>query len=265
MSTPFEDLIRSAAPAALPSASRVLEAREAALTELAPSRKRGGSIRRVRPRRVALALSLGLFLVAAPAVAIVTGVVSFDDAEPATPLVQKRFEELFGAPAPAGMDPRALPLSTRKVTEFRLASGTYGLWVAPTAGGGFCREFEGLGGGCSSRQVPTAFVPDAGEVRPWLIHASVRAPDQEAPADLVGAAVLGSDIALITIDFEDGTSLSVRPINVLAPIEAAFFLVDVPPSQRSLGHRPIWITARDGQNKVTARTNKPLMYVGANP
>lgn len=152
--------------------------------------------RRVLSRR-ALVLLVGALLVGAvavPSVAVRSGWRPFNEADPASPVVFKRFETLFGAPAPSGMDPRVVPISTRRVTVFRLADGDHGLWVAPTKTGGYCRVFDGLGGGCVTRVSPLV-VPEDGETAPWLIHAAVRGNTREAAPDLIGGEVLSTDVA----------------------------------------------------------------------
>jgi hypothetical protein len=214
---------------------------------------------RLTPRRIVAAGILAAVVVAAPAYAIATDVIDFSSAEPASLVVRKQFADLgAGAPIPE-MDPRVLPLATRKVTTFHPATGNYTLWVAPTARGGFCDEFGSLGGGCvASRETPTGFPPLAdSEVNPWLLDVILR--QRAAAPEFIGGSVLATGTARLELSFEDGSRADLPVTWVSKPIGAGFFLYAVPAEHQASGHRPSVLVARDGSGKVLAQTAEQVI------
>lgn len=202
---------------------------------------------------VAFAVALVL---AAPAVAYVSGVIDFHSQETAPPIVRKQFTELFVSGAPPTMDPRALPLSTRKVRDYVLPDGRHTLWVAPTAGGGFCKVFTDFAGGCTAtRTTPVPRVISATEINPWLLDviAAFHSPGPPGPSIIAGHALVPYPSTL-ELEYEDGDTEQIPLTFVSAPIDAAFFMFTVPDKRRRAGHSPARLTARGPDGEILAET-----------
>jgi hypothetical protein len=265
MSNDVEQLLEAARPTGSPGRESTLVARRFVLDTVARTTNEGRTSRLRLPhitrKRLGLAAAFAAAAITVPAYAIATALVDFSSAEPASTIVKKRFAELGeGAPIPE-MDPRVLPLSTRKAAEFHLPTGTYVLWVAPTAGGGFCDEFTGLGGGCiATRDTPTGIPPLAGsEVNPWLLDLTVRQRISAPPApELLGGSVLARGTEQLELSFQDGARIDLPVTWVSPPIDAGFFLYAVPQEHQSEGHLPTVLVARASDGKLLARTVEQL-------
>lgn len=270
MSNDVERLLREVRPAVRPASEATRLARDRLVATVAGTKRDVRQLRfpHLTGRRTLVAAGVAAILVAAPAYAIATGVIDFSKAEPAPTVVQKRFAELgHGAPIPK-MDPRVLPLSARKVTEFHLATGSYTLWVAPTVGGGFCNEFTGFAGGCvATRATPTGIPPlAASEVNPWLINVTTRQRSNGPMGpDLLGGSVLARGTSELELWFEDGAHVSLPVVWVSAPIDAGFFLYSVPDEHRVAGHLPVSLVARGIGGKVLAQTAEQVAPHGPPP
>jgi hypothetical protein len=173
-----------------------------------------------------------IVLLAAPAYALVTHVIDFSHSTNAPTVIQKRFQMLFKSGAPPGMDPRVIAGETRRVRVFRLPSGSFPLWVAPTETGGFCFEFVGVDGGCIADRTFTGVGGGSEGFRPWLLAPSlsyVRDP-KSAPSGstYITGVVLPKEGSRLELSFADQ---SVRPVTfiwVSPPINAGFYLVELP-------------------------------------
>jgi hypothetical protein len=223
-----------------------------------------GTGRHARRTIIAVALA-AIALIAAPAFALqhflAQHKIEFGTSEPAPPIVQKQFNELFNDNAPPDMNPEVEPLSTRGVGDFNIDGRISTLWVAPTKRGGFCMEFTDLGGGCRSTRLPTAIPPSLAtdEVQPWLIDAAVM---RSLPGSPGTRAIFGSLIApaaaRLELAYEDGTTTAIPFVWVSEPINAGFFVFVVPVTHRAEGGRPSTLTAYDASGKVLARTEESI-------
>jgi hypothetical protein len=256
----LENELLLARPDALPSAEATHAAHAAVsryVDEPAAGRRwRDRSHLRLRRPTLVWAVAALLLAVAGPAVAYVAGVVDFRSTEPAPFPIQKQFNELFVSGAPPAMDPRALPLSTRKVKDFNLPDGRHTLWVAPTAGGGFCKVFTDFAGGCvATRNTPPGRVVSSTEVRPWLLDVTTAFESPGPPGPVrIGGHLLAPYPATLVIEYEDGDSEEVPLTFVSRPIDAGFFLFSIPPRHRKSGHTPTRLTARTTEGDVIAQT-----------
>lgn len=215
-------------------------------------------VRRARRRR-ALTTALvvvGAVVVAAPAFGLGRYAIDWLSADPAPARVQLDFAQL-GVGAPKGMDPGIVPNAARKVTVVTLADGPHTLWVAPTEGGGFCVTWTGLWGGCRSRQAPAGVPePGTGDLRSWDLGMTVQ---QEAGATTrLGGSLLATDAVRLVVDYEDGASDEIPFTWVSPPIDAAFYVFEVPTEHRSFGHRAAVLRAVDANGEDVARASIPL-------
>src|SRR5687767_9507536 len=106
-----------------------------------------------RTRRLIGVAAVAAVLLAAPALALATGVIDFPSAEPAPRSFKRLFAEL-NTGAPAGMTPGVDASEARAVLRRELFGEQHTLWVAPRRGGGFCAFLLGPrgggGGGCTN-------------------------------------------------------------------------------------------------------------------
>lgn len=219
--------------------------------------------RRSRIGRSALiaAAAVAAVAVVAPAFGLHRVVVDFFESEPAPERVQLDFSRL-GVGAPPGLGPDVVPNSARKVMDVIINGKARTLWVAPTRSGGFCARYTGLWLTCRQRIPPT---PNArsrpGELRPGLLGATFQA-DGKGIASLVGGAVLDDDIARITAEFADETSVELQLTWVSPPIDAGFYFYEVPENRRQAGVHLSSVVARDSGGNVVARQRFELTKAG---
>ena len=216
----------------------------------------------VGPRRSRLALVVLVLalLGAVPAIAFIGGVLDFEDADVASPAVQQRFSDLFVSGAPPRMDPRVVPMSTRKVREYDLPNSRHTLWVAPTAGGGFCALFTDFTGGCiASRTPPVPRMMSATEINPWRVNttAAFIHPGPPGPTT-IGGHVLVPFPATLELVYEDGDTDPIPLTFVSRPIDAGFFLFAIPQEHRAQGHVPVRLVLRDRHGDVVAQTEEQV-------
>jgi hypothetical protein len=180
---------------------------------------------------VAVALA-AVLLIAAPSYALVTHVIDFSDKAPAPSVVRKRFHMLFSSGAPPGMDPRVIADQTRLVTVFKLPSGDFPLWVAPTKTNGLCEEIVDLWGGCiADRNFPGIESIEHEGFKPWLLdvtYGGVRDVKRGIDNAYVSGVVLPKEASRLELRLDDGTVRAVTFVWVSPPIDAGFFLIELP-------------------------------------
>jgi hypothetical protein len=201
---------------------------------------------RRRPGRLLLVAALVALagILTAAALGLGPSFLDFFSADPASPRIVREFGSL-NVGGPRGMSPNVIPHQTRRVTRYRLANGqAFPLWVAPRRTGGFCFRF-GFGGSCADRNVGApdqAGDRNAGAIRLGRLNGHI----------LTGY-VFDKRIARLAVTFRDGTRVSVPLLWVSRPIDAAFFLYDVPRKRRDAAHRPISVLALDSDDRELAR------------
>jgi hypothetical protein len=115
----------------------------------------------------------------------------------------------FDLGAPASLPPDAIAWQSRLITSVRLRDGKHTLYVAPTTHGGYCYQWTGDGiGGCA-------------ELRKGPLAASW---GRSQVVGVISASVVSS----VKITFTDGTSVEPPIAWVSSPIDAGFFLYDIP-------------------------------------
>jgi hypothetical protein len=196
--------------------------------------------------RSRLALATGavllLVLLVTPALAIRGGVFPFSSGEEAPQSIQSDFGSLEVG-APPGMAP-GVSAAARRVASMRATDGEHSLWVAPTRNGGFCMQVDQLGGGCDrDRQLP--------------ISVEMGRQTRSTPV-LVWGSVLGDTVSSVDLNYQDGQASTLPVTGVTEPINAGFFLFEVPTAHESAGSRPISLTARDANGNTLASENIPV-------
>jgi len=193
--------------------------------------------------------------VAAPAVAITTNIVSFEESPRVSPPEQRLFSELVAEGAPPQMDPQVVPFSARYVTSFARGTQTVDLWVAPTRKGGFCYSFTEFTAGCRATRtvnVGNAIVT-SGEIRPWLIDATTYRPSEGSPPRVAAGSILSSSPASLFAEYRDGHAVEVPVRWISPPINAGFFFLKVEDGSELSG-----LEALDQNGDVIARTTSPF-------
>lgn len=202
-------------------------------------RRRAGVTRRRRPVWIAFAAVLIVIavLLATPAAGLRGRIVQlFEESEPAPRSVIVQFASLEVG-APSGMAPGVIPEEAKRVRAFRLRDGEeITLWVAPTRTGGFCGLWTNRFSGCVPAK-GAAIAPSLVDIPPKLIAGSVRT---------------GGEVSL-QLEFQDGDILALPVTWVSAPIDAGFFLYEVPESRREEGQLPVALVLRGPDGESVAR------------
>jgi hypothetical protein len=105
-------------------------------------------------------------------------------------------------------------------------------------------QVDQLGGGCDrDRQLP--------------ISVEMGRQTMNTPV-LVWGSVLGDTVSSVDLEYQDGQTSTLPVTGVTVPINAGFFLFEVPTAHESAGSRPISLTARDANGNALARENIPV-------
>jgi hypothetical protein len=213
-------------------------------------RRRARSRRRNRGARLGAAAAVALLavLAATPALGLRGHIVQlFSSGEPAPAKVETSIAQM-DVQAPPGMAPNVVAGETREVGRWPLSTGkTSILWVAPTQAGGFCVEWSDAGAGCD-RDRKLDFAPGLAIPGPISPQGVV-----EKPPVLVTGDTLLHEAANVEVQFEDGTDARVPLTWVSAPIDAGFFLYEVPFSHLERGHRMTDLVLEDTNGHELAR------------
>ena len=174
------------------------------------------------------------------------------DAERPPELIQRYFRNMnFG---PAGVRPGVVPSKAR--VAVRLSIHGYGskvLWVAPTRAGGYCATF-----GCNpQRRRPL-------DVSMQVAGPTSRTPPQPRSRDLHVFIEGGTPLPnaeRVAIRFEDGNSERVPLVRVPKPIDAGFFVYELPKEHWDAGRRPVSLAVESARGTVLARDAGIARYV----
>jgi len=199
---------------------------------------RGGRLWLAFPLAAALAA-----LVVGSAFAFYHEVVDFFSAEPAPERIVVDFGKMR-AHASVGLGPDVIPGEARKITPVAIEGKPRALYVAPTSDGGFCWRWH--------------YVGSCGRTRPdqpslgggWLES------EHGGPAQISGH-LLDSDIRRLELEYEDGVRTEIPFVWVTAPIDAGFYLFEVPPEQLPAGRRAAVLRALDENGDEIARQEYP--------
>ena len=225
-----------------------IDANVTSVSSRAPSKAWQGVLGRRRRGLLLAGVVVVLLLVTGVAFTFGLPVLDFGQAEKAPPesRVVKNFAVLDQG-APPGMATDVIPNETRKVATF----GDETLWVAPTRQGGFCTDLGGAGGCDRLGTVPLNVS--------WAIERldtsslSARSFGGLAVVDQLSGYVNARWADALEIRFEDGDVIKPQVIWVSRPIEAGFFVQQIPVEHRQAGHLISAAVAldRDGEIIVT--------------
>ena len=199
-----------------------------------------------RRRRLVLAAAVLLLLVPAAIVAAVVARtdVIFSSAKPAPNVIKKRFADLgFGAPPRFALEP--LAAQAREVGTFRFGGHRHKLWVAPTRAGGYCFMVEQASGGCIGKRAE----------RPRLSvgYATVTVPWRPVAVSRIEGQINDRAAARVEVRYADGSTSDVSFFYVSPPIDAGFFVTDIPKAHRTKAKRATEIVLLDRNGDVLAR------------
>ena len=243
------------------------------LDRLAPlpdaSRRDWHDVRRRAGRRPARQLVLALVaaatvallavLAATPALGLRGRLVQlFSGGEPAPTRVVADFAQL-DVGAPPGMATGVIASETREVMAVPLSTGKSAvLWVAPTRSGGFCLGLStsgrgsGGGGGCDRDRLlrfsPGLLIP--GPISPDGIILE--------PPVVIDGHTLDPRATKVEIRYQDGSVAQTPVLWVSAPIDAGFFIYEIPKQHWEAGHRPSTLILEDADGHELARAKGSL-------
>lgn len=198
-----------------------------------------------RPRRRGLALAIGaaaiFLIVAVPAFGLQQNVINFFSAPAASAPTQESFSSL-DVGAPAGMAP-GVSGRARSVMDENIAGQDVNLWVAPTAGGGFCFALDTYGLGCDRD-------------RTLQINPTLAAHTLAGPAVVFGD-VLSPQADHLKLTYANGDSVSIPLVLVSDPIKAGFFTYQIPSSELDGADWPasLGVVGSDGMTLATSTLN----------
>jgi hypothetical protein len=151
--------------------------------------------------------------------------------------------------APPGMATGVIAAEARSVMEVHLSTGkTETLWVAPTRAGGFCMGLGGPGG-CDRDRV-LRFSPE------------ISIPRISAEGEITAAPVIISGSTLVPgattmeVRFDDGGYATTPVVWVSQPIDAGFFVYEVPRQHWAVGRRPTLLLLEDEAGHELARNTE---------
>jgi len=204
---------------------------------------------RRRRRRLAVVTVLGavVALGAPTALALRGAIVDFFESEPAPHRLVRDFARQ-DVGAPPGLDNRVIYDQTRKIFERKLANGTrLTLWVAPNRRGGYCMALVGPGHpegfGCLWEKRPpiSAGIGVRGAISPEGII-------RNGPV-LVSGSVGNDQAETIELHYRDGDVDRQALTWVSSPIDAGFFLFDVPEQHWGKDHQFDRLVLRDADGR----------------
>jgi hypothetical protein len=212
---------------------------------------------RARRRRrastlVAVVTSFGLVIAAAYALG--HPIVDFKTAPKGPHAVVNDFGSLkVGAPPGMALG-GLLPEEARRITSVLIDGKRHVLWIAPTKQGGYCDHWSGLIAEC--RANPRV-------VKRILFSRLYSARQGERERLAVGGSFVQSTATRLELVYQDGTVAEMPFVWVTDPIEAGFYLFQVPRAHWAKGHGPSGVRLYDEDDHLLASESTP--YEGAHP
>jgi hypothetical protein len=236
-----------------------------------------------RPKRFWLIVAVVVLAcaVAAPALALLFGLIGRTDVPfvgHRAPFVIKRdFYNLSLIGPPLGglgeSGAKTIPGEAREVGSFTFVGRPYVLYVVPTTHGGFCWLFEGLAGGDCARTGTSTAVAGAGDVNPSALvygtalkpvypcpcTSGVQTEGRLVPSAFIGA-ILAPDAESLLIRYTNGATQRVPFVYVSKPINAGFFLADIPSGHETPTTQPDALLLLNANGKLIAERSVPSNF-----
>jgi hypothetical protein len=188
--------------------------------------------RRRRKLYLSVAAALLLIAVAAPALAFRAQIIDFLTAAHAPKNVVVYFGRLEVAESQRlDAAPGVFPARARRVTSIRLGGKTSVLYVAPTRRGGFCAFW-------TSNEVPDCVQARHQNGSRGSVANVGWSSDPSLGVDTIEGEVLARD-TIVKVSYADGATAVIPYVWVTAPIDAGFFLYEVPKDRRLGTTRPV--------------------------
>lgn len=205
---------------------------------------------RTAPRRwllIPIAAAVAVIVVGS-AFALYRELVDFLSAEPAPERVVVQFGQM-DARGSIGFGPRIKAGEARKITEATIDGKRRILYVAPTPDGGFCWMWTTVSGSCGR----TAIAP-----RPDPISASWLSSPGGGPAQMTGQ-IIDAAITRVQLEYENGERSEIPFVWVSKPIDAGFFIFEVPAEHLQTGKRGKTLLGLDDDGRVVDSQEFPIM------
>jgi hypothetical protein len=204
----------------------------------------------------ALALALAAVLLATPAFGLRDHIRHlFADDEHPPELIQRYFRNQSSGSGPPGTPSGALAGRARIALAASVPGyGSRVLWVAPTKAGGFCSTWIGCNARRTSRFQSTLII--AG---PTSRNSSPMPDSPDVHVFFQGQTILRRAASAV-IRFEDGSLDRVRIVWVPKPIDAGFFLYELPKAHWKVGERPVALSLQDAKGERLARNTADARF-----
>jgi hypothetical protein len=198
----------------------------------------------------AFVLALLATLLATPAVGLRDRLAHLFSADERPPEVITRYFANQNV-GPESLNPAVIPGKARVATAVFVPDfGKRVVWVAPTRRGGFCSTDL-----CDSER-KTEFAVTLRVTGPT----SRKAPTGSDVHVLFEGDTLYRQAKAVVVHFEDGSSERVGLRWVRKPIDAGFFIYELPKEHWDVGKRPVLFTVEDASGKELARDTKGAGY-----
>jgi hypothetical protein len=145
--------------------------------------------------------------------------------------------------SPKQLAPSVIPGEARRITTAAVHDKTFTLYVAPTDRGGFCWLWKNLGGGCRTNRTDDVATRIGGGGRVGRYG-----------MDTLEGAFLHADAARLVVTYADGERADIPFVWVTEPIDAGFYLFDVPASHERKGREAVSLTLFDRGGSALATT-----------
>lgn len=209
--------------------------------------------RRNRLAYVAVAAVAALTVLGPPAYGWGRAIIDFLAAEPVAENVRLSFAEMDEADTPNR--PGVITSEARKVYVFRTASGDRVLSLAPTKMGSFCWSITGFPDGCQTiRSAQGPFQQgERDPVRIGLVFTDIPAPNVPQEPVLIGGNLRAGSSDSLEVEFEDGETAPIPFVWVSTPIDAGFFLYELPRERWAEGERPVALALYEADGTLLSR------------
>jgi hypothetical protein len=186
-------------------------------------------------------------ILAGSAFALYGELVDFISAEPAPDRVVVQFGQM-DARGSIGFGPRVKAGEARRITEATIEGKRRTLYVAPTPDGGFCWMWTTVSGSCGRTQVAPGRE---------AVSASWRESRGGGPALLTGR-ILDPAVTRVLLEYENGERSEISFVWVSKPIDAGFFIFEVPAEHLQVGKRGRTLLSIDKDGRELAAQTFPI-------